>query len=49
MGKELPILWFCKDKSVAEIKAVLETRKNLTAEERAELQKLIDEKEKESK
>lgn len=48
MGERFPILWFCKDKSVTEIKAILETKKDLTAEERAELEKLINEKEKES-
>ena len=30
MGERLPILWFCKDKSVEEIKAILETNKSLT-------------------
>lgn len=46
MGERLPILWFCKDKSVEEIKAILETDKTLTEQERVELKKLIDEKQK---
>lgn len=47
MGDRLPILWF--GKSVTELKAILETDKSLTESQKAELQKLIDEKEKESK
>lgn len=46
MGERLPILWFCKDKSVEEIKVILETDKTLTEQERVELKKLIDEKQK---
>ena len=46
MGESLPILWF--GKSVTELKAILETAE-LTEEQKAELKKLIDEKEKESK
>ena len=46
MGERFFIQWF--GKSVTELKAILETAV-LTKEERAELVKLIDEKEKESK
>ena len=46
MGEVFPILWF--GKSVTELKAILETA-TLTESQRAELVKLIDEKEKESK
>lgn len=47
MGDSFPILWF--GKSVDELKAILETDKTLTAEQKVQLKKLIDEKEKESK
>lgn len=47
MGKAFFIAWF--GKSVEELKAILETDKSLTDEQKAELKKLIDEKEKESK
>ena len=47
MGEMFAILWF--GKSVEELKAILETNKELTEEQRKELKKLIDEKEKESK
>ena len=42
-----PILWF--GKSVEELKAILETDKTLTAEQKDRLTKLINEKEQESK
>ena len=42
-----PILWF--GKSVDELKAILETDKTLTAEQKDRLTKLINEKEQESK
>lgn len=47
MGNKLFFAWF--GKSVEELKEILETNKELSEAERAELQKLIDEKEKESK
>ena len=47
MGQSFPIQWF--GKSVEELKAILETNKELTEEQKAELKKLINEKEKESK
>ena len=47
MGQSLIIQWF--GKSVEELKAILETNKELTEEQKAELKKLINEKEKESK
>jgi hypothetical protein len=47
MGERFFLTWF--GKSVTELKAILETNKELTEAERAELKKLIDEKEKESK
>ena len=43
MGEMLPILWF--GKSVEELKAILETNKDLTELEKAQLKKLINEKE----
>lgn len=46
MGNKLFFNWF--GKSVTELKAILETEE-LTESQRAELEKLIDEKEKESK
>lgn len=46
MGNSFFLQWF--GKSVEELKAILETAE-LTEEQRAELKKLIDEKEKESK
>lgn len=47
MGKAFFIAWF--GKSVEELKAILETDKSLTDEQRKQIEKLIDEKEKESK
>lgn len=47
MGQGLVFQWF--GKSVEELKAILETNKELTEEQKAELKKLINEKEKESK
>ena len=47
MGQAFILQWF--GKSVEELKAILETNKELTEEQKAELKKLIDEKEKESK
>lgn len=47
MGEMFPILWF--GKSVEELKAILETDKTLTAEQKDRLTKLINEKEQESK
>lgn len=47
MGDMFPILWF--GKSVDELKAILETDKTLTAEQKDRLTKLINEKEQESK
>ena len=47
MGQSFIIQWF--GKSVEELKAILETNKDLTEEQKAELKKLINEKEKESK
>ncbi len=47
MGQSFFLTWF--GKSVSELKAILETNKDLTESQKAELQKLIDEKEKESK
>lgn len=45
MGKNLPILWF--GKSVDELKAILETDKNLSEKDKKKLQELIKEKENE--
>ena len=45
MGKNLPILWF--EKSVDELKAILETNKNLSEKDKKQLQELIKEKENE--
>ena len=45
MGENFFIQWF--GKSVTELKAILETNKELTEEQKAELKKLINEKEKE--
>jgi hypothetical protein len=47
MGESFVLSWF--GKSVTELKAILETDKSLTESQKAELKKLIDEKEKESK
>ena len=47
MGEMFPILWF--GKSVEELKAILETNKELTETQKAELKKVINEKEQESK
>ena len=47
MGNALFFAWF--GKSVEELKAILETNKELTDEQRKQIEKLIDEKEKESK
>jgi hypothetical protein len=47
MGENFVLQWF--GKSVTELKAILETDKSLTESQKAELKKLIDEKEKESK
>lgn len=47
MGQAFILQWF--GKSVEELKAILETNKDLTEEQKAELKKLINEKEKESK
>lgn len=47
MGERFVIAWF--GKSVSELKAILETNKDLTESQKAELKKLIDEKEKEFK
>lgn len=47
MGESFFFQWF--GKTVTELKAILETDKSLTESQKAELQKLIDEKEKESK
>lgn len=47
MGDMFPILWF--GKSVDELKAILETNKELTETQKAELKKVINEKEQESK
>ena len=46
MGQSLFLSWF--GKSVEELKAILETA-DLTDEQRKQIEKLIDEKEKESK
>ena len=43
MGNSFPILWF--GKSVDELKAILETDKNLTDKERKQLEELIKQKE----
>ena len=45
MGESLPILWF--GKSVDELKAILETNKNLSEKDKKQLQELIKEKENE--
>lgn len=47
MGESFFFAWF--GKSITELKAILETDKSLTESQKAELKKLIDEKEKESK
>lgn len=47
MGESFFVLWF--GKSVEELKAILETKKDLTEEQKAQLKKLINEKEQESK
>lgn len=47
MGESFFVLWF--GKSVDELKAILETDKTLTAEQKDRLTKLINEKEQESK
>lgn len=47
MGEMFFIQWF--GKSVEELKAILETNKDLTAEQKDRLTKLINEKEQESK
>lgn len=47
MGDSFILQWF--GKSVEELKAILETNKDLTDEQRKQIEKLIDEKEKESK
>jgi hypothetical protein len=47
MGQIFFLNWF--GKSVEELKAIRETAKDLTDEQKAELDRLIDEKEKESK
>lgn len=46
MGQSFAFLWF--GKSVEELKAILE-KEELTDEQRKQIEKLIDEKEKESK
>jgi hypothetical protein len=43
MGKNTIFSWF--GKSVEELKAILETDKTLTEEQKVELKKIIDEKE----
>lgn len=45
MGNNLPFLWF--GKSVDELKAILETDKNLSEKDKKKLQELIKEKENE--
>ena len=47
MGESFFFQWF--GKPVAELKAILETDKSLTEAQRAELKKIIDEKESETK
>ena len=47
MGSGLIFSWFAKE--VEELKAILETDKSLTEEQKVELKKIIDEKEKQSK
>lgn len=47
MGESFFVLWF--GKSVEELKAILETNKELTETQKAELKKVINEKEQESK
>ena len=47
MGQNTIFTWF--GKSITELKAILETDKTLTDEQRKQIEKLIDEKEKESK
>lgn len=47
MGQAFIFQWF--GKTVEELKAILETNKELTEEQKAQLKKLINEKEKESK
>ena len=46
MGQAFIFQWF--GKAVEELKAILETNKELTEEQRKELKKLIDEKESKS-
>lgn len=46
MGQGVIFQWF--GKSVEELKAILETNKELTEEQKAELKKLINEKESKS-
>ena len=43
MGNNIPFLWF--GKSVDELKAILETDKNLTDKERKQIEELIKQKE----
>ena len=43
MGESFPLLWF--GKSADELKAILETDKNLTDKERKQLEELIKQKE----
>lgn len=43
MGESFPLLWF--GKTVDELKAILETNKNLTDKERKQLEELIKQKE----
>ena len=45
MGNNIPFLWF--GKSVDELKAILETDKNLSEKDKKKLQELIKEKENE--
>ena len=47
MGSGLIFSWF--GKTIDELKAILETDKSLTDEQKVELKKIIDEKEKQSK
>lgn len=47
MGQNYWLQWF--GKSVEQLKAILETNKSLTEEQKVELKKIIDEKEKQSK
>lgn len=43
MGNNIPFLWF--GKTIDELKAILETDKNLTEEERKKIEELIKRKE----